>query len=543
MNYQKLAVEKSTKRCSSRNISSYGYFGGDVKSGWDPRRDGITTANQVIIASPHQKIGGENRRKNPPATSAMKRLKNPPHGMLRPYSALLVQFGRILDNLLIILCLYLACWINGENCSGDYWPAVILIIVVFSIVAQSNQLYRSWRIAPLHTELDLIWRSWIYASLVLVFVLYLSDRISHYPRLVLLSWILATPVFISLIRLVTRLGLRTLRSLGRNCRTVVVIGATDMGQRIADSINFMPWTGLKFKGFFDDRISENKNDRVCDTTPISGPVDELVKIARNGEIDIIYIALPMRSELRIKELLEKFSDTTVSIYYAPDFTVFDLLHAQWEHYGNIPIVRIVDSPFQGTNAIVKRIEDVILALVILMIITLPMLIIALAIRLTSPGPVIFNQRRYGLNGEVFYIWKFRSMTTCEDGADFSQVTCGDPRVTALGAFLRRTSLDELPQFINVLQGRMSIVGPRPHPIALNEQHRKLVNRYMLRHKVMPGITGWAQVNGYRGETDTLDKMKKRIEYDLEYIQNWSVWFDLQIIILTVFHVLFDRDAY
>ncbi len=204
---------------------------------------------------------------------------------------------------------------------------------------------------------------------------------------------------------------------------------------------------------------------------------------------------------------------------------------------------VYDTPFQGASDLLKRAEDIVLSSIILLMLTLPMLCIAAAVKLTSPGPVIFKQKRYGLDGKQILVYKFRSMKVQDNGPVVKQATKNDPRITKLGAFLRRTSLDELPQFINVLQGRMSIVGPRPHAVAHNEEYRKLIKGYMLRHKVRPGITGWAQVNGLRGETETINKMVKRVEYDLDYIHRWSVWLDLKIIFMTVFNGFINKNAY
>jgi putative colanic acid biosynthesis UDP-glucose lipid carrier transferase len=231
------------------------------------------------------------------------------------------------------------------------------------------------------------------------------------------------------------------------------------------------------------------------------------------------------------------------VFLVPDLFVFDLLHSSWISLDGIPMISVFDTPFYGVDGWLKRFEDIVLASMILTLISIPMLVIAIATKLTSPGPVIFKQRRYGLNARVMEVWKFRTMTVCEDGEDIAQATKGDMRVTRLGAFLRRTSLDELPQFINVLQGRMSIVGPRPHAVSHNEKYRKLLHGYMLRHKVKPGITGWAQINGWRGETENLEKMKYRITYDMEYISNWSLWLDFKIIMRTLLIVVRDRNVY
>jgi putative colanic acid biosynthesis UDP-glucose lipid carrier transferase len=251
----------------------------------------------------------------------------------------------------------------------------------------------------------------------------------------------------------------------------------------------------------------------------------------------------MALQPRIMKLLEDLGNTTASIYFVPDIFVFDLVQARFDDVKGIPVIAVCETPFTGVNSVVKRMSDVVLASLILLLLTPLMLAIAIGVKLTSPGPVIFKQRRYGLEGEEITVYKFRSMTVCEDGADVPQATKSDMRITPFGAFLRRTSLDELPQFINVLQGRMSIVGPRPHAVAHNEMYRKLISGYMIRHKVKPGITGWAQVNGLRGETETLDKMKARVEYDIEYLRDWSLFLDLWIIARTVLVVFKDRNAY
>jgi len=242
-------------------------------------------------------------------------------------------------------------------------------------------------------------------------------------------------------------------------------------------------------------------------------------------------------------LLDELQDTTASVYFLPDIYVFDLMQARFDNVGGMPVIAICETPFTGFNSMVKRASDIVLGLLIQIMLLPIMLVIAITVKVSSPGPVIFRQRRYGLYGEEIIVYKFRSMTVAEDGANVVQAKKGDQRITKVGAFLRRSSLDELPQFINVLQGRMSIVGPRPHAVAHNEQYRKLIKGYMLRHKVKPGITGWAQVNGLRGETETLDKMEARIRYDLDYVRKWSLLLDLWIIVRTVRVVLKKENAH
>jgi putative colanic acid biosynthesis UDP-glucose lipid carrier transferase len=269
----------------------------------------------------------------------------------------------------------------------------------------------------------------------------------------------------------------------------------------------------------------------------------LVEDVKKQHIDFVYLALPMRAENRVKDILKKLSDTTASVYIVPDIFTFELLNARLIEMNGIPTISVHEGPYYGINDWIKRMEDLIVGIIITILILPVMLIVAAGIKLTSPGPVIFKQKRYGFNGEEISVWKFRTMTVCEDGPEIPQARKNDPRVTKFGEFLRKLSIDELPQFFNVLQGRMSIVGPRPHAVAHNEYYRTLIPGYMLRHKVKPGITGWAQVNGWRGETEILEKMQKRVEYDLEYIRNWSLWLDLKIIFLTVLRVFSGKNAY
>lgn len=251
----------------------------------------------------------------------------------------------------------------------------------------------------------------------------------------------------------------------------------------------------------------------------------------------------MVNQPRILHLVDELRDSTASIYFVPDVFIFDLVQARLDDVNGVPVIAVFESPLTGINAVQKALFDTIMATLILLLIWPILLVIAIAIKLTSPGPVIFKQRRYGMDGEEILVYKFRSMSVCEDGTQIDQASRDDQRITRLGGFLRRTSLDELPQFINVLQTRMSIVGPRPHAVAHNEMYRGLIPGYMWRHKVKPGITGWAQVNGYRGETKALEKMEGRVQYDIDYLRNWSLSLDFYIIIRTILLVLRDRNAF
>jgi putative colanic acid biosynthesis UDP-glucose lipid carrier transferase len=263
---------------------------------------------------------------------------------------------------------------------------------------------------------------------------------------------------------------------------------------------------------------------------------------KKHEVDVVFVALPIRHLSRVTSLVDALRDTTASIYYVPDICVFDLIQSQSASIAGIPVISMCETPFHGNRAVAKRIMDVAFASLMLLTLAPVMLLIGLAVRLTSPGPVIFKQRIYGLNGEQILIHKFRTMTLADDSGSVRQASKNDARLTLIGGFLRRYSLDELPQLINVLQGTMSLVGPRPHAVAHNELYRQLIKGYMVRHKVLPGITGWAQVNGMRGETRTLEQMEARVRYDLEYLRRWSLKLDLEILLKTITRVFNDSNA-
>jgi putative colanic acid biosysnthesis UDP-glucose lipid carrier transferase len=356
-------------------------------------------------------------------------------------------------------------------------------------------------------------------------------------------WCTVAPLPLSLLRASVDKGARKLRSHKHNVLKAAVIGVTEVGERIAFNLKSRPWIGVEFVGFFDDR------DRVRLSTfdqtlgRLCGTFDSLLEKAHDGEIDLVYIALPVQAEFRINGLIKRLSDTTASVYLAYELGGLIAIKARWKTRGGLQLLTIFENPFYGVNGWLKRLEDVVVGSGVLTFIAVPMLLIAIAIKFTSPGSVLFRQRRYGLNGRQIEVLKFRTMTTSDDGDCVQQACKDDPRITKIGSFLRRTSLDELPQFFQVITGQMSIVGPRPHAVAHNELYRLLINGYMLRHKVKPGITGWAQVNGWRGETNTLDKMQKRVEYDLNYIRHWALIFDLKIIFMTIFVVAGRKNAY
>jgi putative colanic acid biosynthesis UDP-glucose lipid carrier transferase len=335
--------------------------------------------------------------------------------------------------------------------------------------------------------------------------------------------------------------LHTMRKHGHNTRSIALFALSEKGIRLAEEAQENPEIGYKLEAIYDDRNISRLDPKYHDL--IKGNVAAGIEAARDNKFDVIYIALPIQAQHRIQGMLEAFGDTTATVHVVPDLFMYCLMHGQMAHLGDVQTISVYDNPMSGGVAVIKRLEDIVLALIALGLLLLPLLLIAIIIKLTSRGPVLFKQDRYGLNGRKIKVWKFRTMRVMENSEVVTQASKGDPRITKFGGFLRRKSLDELPQFINVLTGDMSVIGPRPHAVSHNETYRKLVDFYMLRHKVKPGITGWAQVNGWRGETDTVEKMKKRIEYDLEYIRNWSLWLDFRILVYTVLRGFNDKNAY
>ncbi|MFZ5448744.1 MAG: undecaprenyl-phosphate glucose phosphotransferase [Thermodesulfobacteriota bacterium] len=463
-------------------------------------------------------------------------------GIFNEYRWIISRVQWLLDGIVVVLLLFLICWAYGETFRFR-WQALGLVTFLLTImVFQASRLYQPWRGANLMRLVHRVLLAWIVVAAILMTLGYVTKTSVHFSRKVLLTWIPLVPGALVLLRLNVYWGLRWLRQQGRNTRAVVIAGAGDLGRRLAKNVVDSPWLGMRLLGFFDDRVTGEVHLNHHNYS-VLGTLDDMIGFVKQQDVDMVYLALPLRAEDRVREVAEALQDTTASVYYVPDVFIFSLLSASFTDLRGIPLIALWETPFFGVNGWVKRAEDLVLASLILILVSPLLLFIALGVKLSSRGPVIFKQRRYGLDGHEIIVYKFRTMRVCEDGPEICQATPDDHRVTALGRFLRRTSLDELPQFFNVLSGSMSIVGPRPHAVAHNEYYRRLIPGYMLRHKVRPGLTGWAQINGWRGETETLEKMEKRVEYDLDYLRRWSLWFDLKIIVLTVFRGFKDRHAY
>ncbi|AYA63339.1 undecaprenyl-phosphate glucose phosphotransferase [Alteromonas sp. RKMC-009] len=448
---------------------------------------------------------------------------------------------RFVDFLIIQLTLLAACNLYGVPIDVHYHLLGLIGSTTYLLSAELFWLYRSWRSG---TSKELIFYtvvSWFVSTVVVLSYLFLSKTSDDYSRVALSAWVIVAPVFLCSWRMFMRAFLYHVRKKGFNSRSVGIIGMNENAVALANELKRNPHTGFRIDGIFDDRDTDRL--AIPDGMKVEGSINDAIAAVRNGEFDQIFITLPMTANKRIEQILHQLGDTNAEVHFVPNFFMYNMVHSRLCNIGNLQTISVFDTPMRGATTAIKRAEDIFLATCILAVIAVPMLFIAAAVKLTSKGPVIFKQNRYGVDGKKIKVWKFRSMTVTEDGDKVTQATKGDARITKVGAFLRRTSLDELPQFINVLQGSMSVVGPRPHAVAHNEMYRKTVKYYMLRHRIKPGITGWAQVNGWRGETDTVEKMQMRVQYDLEYIRNWSLWLDFKIVIFTFFKGFVGKNVY
>jgi len=463
---------------------------------------------------------------------------------VRPHTPFLPISQKIVDILALGIGILICSWLINIQVNDFLLLSYLLLLVNYYIASALISNNHSWRMRTIAKEAFRCAKIWSISYLITIFTINLLDNEGHLTSKFIILTYTCCCILLVASRVATRFILNYLRIAGKNTKKIGIIGNGELAQNLHQTFMDHPWMGVDFKGFYCDPTEDKESCcYIQGDNPHSGAISDLVSACKRRDIDEVYITLPMREEARIKQALSFLADSSVHVYVIPDIFTFSLLHSRWRDINGIPVVGVFDTPLQGTGGFVKRVEDIILATIILCLIAIPMLIIATGVKLTSSGPVIFKQRRYGYGGKEVEVWKFRSMSVCENGDTVKQATKNDARITPFGAFLRKTSLDELPQFFNVLQGHMSIVGPRPHAVAHNEQYRKDIHGYMLRHLVKPGITGWAQINGWRGETDTLEKMQRRVEYDLDYIRNWSLNLDLKIIAATVLKGFVNKQAY
>jgi putative colanic acid biosynthesis UDP-glucose lipid carrier transferase len=455
----------------------------------------------------------------------------------RPSVALL---RHVLNPSIIVLTLFASCVAYGTPIKPQYFALAALAFLIAAQVVSDPVLDSSAGIGVFTVLHHRIFGEWLLVSAGLLLLAFAFKVTEVFSRKVILTWFALTPFAVIAAQAAFRRYAVFSAMRSKVAQSHIIIGANETGARLARRLHANPHLGT-FKGYFDDR----KPDRLPDLPQeqMLGGMADIVDYARLNNVSNIYICLPIRPDERVKKLLDELKDTTASVYFVPDIFVFDLMQAQVCNLDGIPLLAVCETPFSGMNGVLKRASDIVFSSMGLLALWPVLAAIAIGVRLSSPGPILFRQRRYGLYGEPILVCKFRSMTVCETDGAIVQATRNDLRITRLGSFLRRTSLDELPQLFNVLLGSMSLVGPRPHAVSHNEEYRKVIDGYMRRHKVRPGITGWAQVNGFRGETDTVEKMQRRVEYDLDYLRNWSLRLDIVILLRTVRLVWRDRNAY
>lgn len=434
-----------------------------------------------------------------------------------------------MDALLITLCALASFrWHFGPPDQSPMLArySLLALLAIVMVLGFSQSMRRSWRGHGLLDMLKPVLLTWFYTLAVIIAWLFLSKTSTDVSRLWFGVWAVSALVAMCLARVVIYAALRWLRSKGHNFKTVLLVGHGAISTFAQKAVADAPWSGLKILAV----VAPEALARYLST-------------AQHRHPDEVWLCLPLGDKAGIEVTLDVLRHSTANIRMVPDWFALKLMNHGISEMVGLQMLDLSASPIDGTTHVVKLTQDIVLAALILVLVSPLMLAIVLAIKLTSPGPVLFTQVRHGWNGQKIKVYKFRSMVVHHEHAGVTQATRHDARITPLGAFLRRTSLDELPQFFNVLQGSMSIVGPRPHAVQHNDHYKELVPGYMRRHKVKPGITGWAQVNGLRGETDTLQKMEQRVAHDLFYIENITLWFDLKIIMLTVFKGFVHRNAH
>jgi len=445
----------------------------------------------------------------------------------------------IAPSLVAILSLYVIIQINGLTMTRDFRMLSLIACVLAGVLLQQPRKATTQLLAPEFPAVVGLMVRWGAVLGILLAIGYVTQESEDFPRRVIITWAAVTPVLVIAVTYAIHALARRFIAQPRNSRKVVFVGCTEASMSLAQRLRRHPELCMSVSGCFDDR---DANRLASTDLNLLGRFADLPKYVKDNGIDAVFIALPLRHMRRMQDLLNELSDTTASLYFLPDVFVFDLIQARSGDILGVPVVSLCETPFHGLRPLAKRLMDVVFVTVALTLLAPLLLAAAIGVRLSSPGPIIYRQRRYGLDGQKITIYKLRTMYVTE-GDKFQQATRNDNRVTPLGRFLRRTSIDELPQLINVLQGRMSLVGPRPHAIAHNEEIRRLIRGYMLRHKVPPGITGLAQIKGFRGETPRLSDMHARVHYDLEYMRNWSLWLDFKILLKTVPQLIRSDKAY
>jgi putative colanic acid biosynthesis UDP-glucose lipid carrier transferase len=480
----------------------------------------------AVMRAPHADVSALARHPNAQKTVQLGTIDPPLHALFKYWS----------KPTACALALMLSMLAHGQRLT------VVYAALGVGAVLLSRHVFTPTRLRPTTSPLRAPWRitrligEWALVTLLLVFMGAAFGLGRLFPRDVIISWFGTT---LAILLLSDLLSARVAARIAIPHRHII-IGANEVGMELARR-GAEEGGSSNFLGFFDFRNPERLPAQTRDR--FLGACKDVAAFVQRHAVNAIYIALPMSNAARIVDLVHEFRDTTASIYFVPDMFAFDLVQPRCVEFNGIPLLSVCDTPFHGMDAVYKRAMDLLLVSLVLLFAWPVMVAVAIAVKLSSPGPVLFKQRRYGLHGEQILVYKFRSMTVCEDGPNVRQAERSDRRVTAVGRFLRRTSLDELPQLFNVLEGKMSFVGPRPHAVVHNELYRKLISGYMIRHKVRPGMTGWAQVHGLRGETSTVEQMRLRAQYDVDYLRHWSLWLDAKILLRTALIVIRGHNAH
>ena len=454
--------------------------------------------------------------------------------------AILAGIQAVIPAVVAVVSLYVTIIFFGIVFNRSSEAIIIVAVLCLVLVQPPREVSTQLTSERLSAVVDVIFR-WMLLLGVMLAIGYVTKSLTDYPRRIFMTWAVITPVALIIVTLAMQELMHRFLMSAFDKRSAIFAGYNNSSLELARRLTSNPAMSLEVSGFFDDRSSDRLG--MESDAKLIGTLNDVAQYVKDKSTDVIFIALPLRHVKRVMNLLDDLRDTTASIYYVPDIFVFDLIQARSGEIHGIPVVAMCETPFYGYRGVTKRLTDIALSVLILLLFLPLLLVIAVLVKASSPGPVIFKQRRYGLDGREIAVYKFRTMSVTEDGAEIRQASKTDNRITRIGGILRRTSMDELPQLINVLQGRMSLVGPRPHAVAHNEEYRKLIKGYMVRHKVLPGITGLAQVNGCRGETSLLADMEARVNYDLEYLRRWSPMLDVKIILLTAVKVFRDEKAY
>lgn len=469
-----------------------------------------------------------------------------PHGLLKEFSKFFSILVRGLDIIAVVVAGLAAyyCKFAHFDITEQYVNALCIGAVLTSVVFSFFHIYESVRGQAIWQYISRLVQAILVVLLLLAGLAFLTKTGVSFSRSWFLLWSIFSVILLVLFRGSLLFILRQMRAHGMNERRVIIVGAGKLANKLAETVHQALWTGFRVEKIFSDSTMPHAKN-ILGIEVQSLPEDLGLYLEQTKlTIDEVWLALPLGAEDCVKDLLYQLRHRTIAIRFVLDIFGLDLHNHSFTDLAGFPAVNLSLSPMMGMNRIIKAVEDKLLAVIILFLVSPLLLTIAIAVKFTSKGPVLFKQKRHGWDGRVINIYKFRTMYVHRDTPGVvTQASANDTRITRLGRFLRKTSLDELPQFYNVLQGKMSIVGPRPHAIEHNEFYKDSIKAYMQRHKVKPGITGWAQVNGWRGETDIITKMEKRVEYDLYYIENWSLFLDLKIVFLTIIHGFVNKNAY